>query len=322
VKKQGKIGGQAGEIEDFLRDIEAHGVTIVGRKALAGRLRAAEDWRQDFLFWSRGGASIGLTHIYEGPKAERKDRERSIQKTMIEHGFMPLAADTYTRLLSHPSIMAKAYAEGVVTREQMQTVEKKSLLHKIGAWLDGRKVLLKDHDVRMADAKLYRRVAERNASAPSVRKAVTETGRHEGAHVAPGRQDHGAEMVVGAAAVAGVLAMGDDLGLSQSPHASDDMDFPSRSAFDDQADTTMDFDALDEVFSTDAGGPSSIYAEVYGVDLGPSPEPYEQAFGTDLGSGTSHLDDFGSSTSSFSSDSFGSDFGSGSGFGSGFGPDY
>lgn len=87
MKKQGKIGGQAAEIEDFLQDIESYGVTIVGRKALAGRLGAADDWRQDFIFWSRGGASIGLAHIYEGPRAERRDCERRIQRTMIAHGF-------------------------------------------------------------------------------------------------------------------------------------------------------------------------------------------------------------------------------------------
>lgn len=324
---QNKNQGRATEIEDLLRDIEAHGVTIIGRKALVGRLLAADDWRQDFVFWSRGGTAIGLTHIYEGPKAERRERERSIQKTMIERGFTPLAADTYTRLLSHPTIMAKAYAEGAVTREQMQTVEEKSLLHKIGAWLDGRRDLLDQNTVRLADARLVRRLIERDANTMAARKAMAEASGRKGTEAASARQDHGTEMAIGVAAAAGVMAMGDDLGISQAHHASDDMDFPSRSAFDDLTDTALNFDVLDEALSANVGGPSSIYAQIYGVDLGDAPQIYEQAFGVDLGSGTStlsHLDDFGSSSSSFSSDSFDSGFGSGfgSGSGSGFGPDF
>lgn len=129
---QNKKDGRVDEIEDFLRDIETHGITIVGRGAMAGRLRAAENWRDDFVFWARGGITVGLAHVYGGPKAERREREERIMKTMAQHGFSDRTAKTYVQMISHPTIMARAYAQGVVNLEQMQTVEKKSILQRVG----------------------------------------------------------------------------------------------------------------------------------------------------------------------------------------------
>lgn len=320
---QHKIRERNADIKSLVKDLEALGVTIVGKKALIGRLNAADDWRQDFIFWSRGGAAIGLAHVYEGPKAERKDRETRIEMTMQRHGFTPLAAATYTDLLSHPSIMAKAYAQGAVTREQMRTVEEKSLLHKIGAWMNGRsRTLLHTHEVRMAEAKLLRRVIERDPNSPAARRFLGTASEQTPSNGGFGGYSPGTEMAIGVAAAAGGLALSDELfsHTDDLPSHTDHYDATEPLVIGRDDDQQFDYDALDGALGDDASGPSSIYAAVFGVDLGPDPGAYENAFNVDLGTGThsSPSDDFGSGAS-FSSD----DFGSGSMSGSGsFGPDW
>ena len=200
--------GRTAEIEALFQDIETHGVTIVGRKALANRLVAADDWRQDFIFWSRGGAVIGLAHIYDGPKTERKDREVQIQETMRKHGFTPRAAKTYTRLMSHPSLMAKVYAQGAITRDQMQTVEDRSLLHKIGAWLSGRnRNLLDQHEVDLADLRLVRRMIEQDPDTPAAREFLENFQLDTPDHGENERREQEQQEVL------------DQLGFGVSPHS-------------------------------------------------------------------------------------------------------
>lgn len=312
---QSVVRGRAADIESLLQDLETHGITIVGRNALSGRLNAAKNWRQDFIFWARAGATIGLAHVYEGPKAERRERETQIRETMLAHEFSKWSAEMYLRMISNPTIMAQAYAQGVVNLEQMQTVEKKSILRRLGDWLTGRNKLVDGHAARVADIRLVRRMIERDPDSPEARAYLGGPSGYQGRSEA-----QGTAMLAGVSYAA--LALGsleehmDNIGndpaaaFVEKMHQDDlDRDIDACMAFADQS--RHDFDST----------PSYLDSDNYGSDFGSSSfssDSFGSDFGSDSWSSTSSFDDFGSS--SFSSDSFGSDFGSGSG--SGFGPDF
>lgn len=277
---------QAKDIEALLQDIEAHGVAIIGRNALCRKLNASEDWRLDFIFWARGGVAVGMAHIYEGPKAERREREKRIRETMFEHGFQEWSADMYIRMISNPTIMAKAYSMGVVSLEQMQTVEKKSILKKLGDWLTG-----------------WRKPVDDRPGARMITK-MAKVQRFGSRH---------ALASVSTATILGSNLAADGLeGYMMNNHDnSDPARYYAEKMHNDDIERDMD--------ACMALADKSLH-DFYETSSMNSSDSFDDAFGTELWSSGSSFDDFSSSSSSsFSSD----DFGSGSMSGSGsFGPDW
>jgi hypothetical protein len=246
VDHQKKDNGQATAIGWLFTDLEDLGVSIVGKAELAARLNLAENWRQDFIFWARAGASIGLAHIYEGPKAERREREARIRETMFDHGFSAKAGEAYVRLISHPTIMTQAYARGVVNLEQMQTVEKRSVLKKIGDLLTGRAKLVGGHTARMAEWKLIGEAMKRDPNGPAAKAFGQAFGDHnagDGRHTAVGvAASLGGHMAIDGLAEHTMLGHDDDgqehaMRISRASQEADDF---VQQAADDWRDRNME----------------------------------------------------------------------------------
>ncbi len=298
------IGNPSTEFKLFSRDLEYNGITIAGKARLAGRLDDSTDWRKDFIFWSRGGATVGIAHIYEGPKDMRAQKEEAIRQTMVDYGFSGGQAKTFLRLVSNPTIMVKAFARGIVSAEQMKTVKEKSLLQKIGDWMSENRLLLDGHIVDLADLRLVRKRIEMNPNTPEAREFLNQAQKPS-SHTR--EKSNEVEHWAGAVGFTGIMAntlFNDDFEKMTRETTNNDYEEFSSRMDEIHRESQENWDAMGNSMTETM---DSMMAESIATMDSMSSDSFS---GTDYSSDitSSFNDDFGSGSSMSGSDSFGPDF--------------